>query len=951
MTWTDPGTVQTDTLSVIADADNDTKMQVEESADDDIIRFDIGGTENFRMDDGRLEVLNTGGSVFIGENAGANDDGSDNRNIYIGEGSGENSTTAYYNTAIGFSSMGTITLGNLNTSVGNNALSNITEGSDNVALGVSALNDLTTGDRNVALGRVALQGLETGSGNVAIGYGAGTTSSGSGNVFIGNLAASFETGSNKLYIENTQSSAPLIYGEFDNDIVGINGQLGVGTQSPTDELHVEGSIRMVDGNEAAGYIPVADANGTMVWTDPGTVQTDTLSVIADADNDTKIQVEESADDDRIRFDIGGTEHFRMDNGRLEVLNTGRSVFIGESAGANDDGSFNRNVYVGHQAGENGFSAQYNTAVGHDAMRFITTGGFNTSIGAYALNKITGGENNVAVGVYSLDKLTTGDRNISLGRESLFSVVGGRKNVAIGYQAGRSTNGTGNIFIGDQAAMNLTGSNKLYIENSSSSSPLIYGEFDNDIVGINGKLGVGIQSPADELHVEGSIRMIDGNEAAGYIPVADANGTMVWTAPSAISGINELSDADNDTKMQVEESGDEDIIRFDVDGSQALTISSTANGRSRLFFTNANSGININGGFNLSSGSDNIILGTNAGTTLTTGSNNLFLGTRAGFTTNGSGNVFLGYEAGQLETGSNKLYLDNSSSSTPLIYGEFDNDLVGINGNLGVGTGAPDVTLHVSASSTGETTGIKLTQGVGNSVFYHNADNDLVIRKLSQADQLVLNDGGEVGVGTNAPNSKFHAVDNFTSAGTYVATVENTGNGEYANGLRIKAGQNTQSVNNRFISFVKPNGDEIGAVRQITSSSVDYNTTSDERLKTNITPTTKGLQDLMKIEVKDYVYKEDQDQPQTGFIAQQVYEHYPTAVSPGTDVKTNPWMMDYGKMTPLLVKAVQDLTKVVEEKNAENKALQEQVSELMQRMEQLEQQHKALKVLETTASQK
>jgi hypothetical protein len=64
-------------------------------------------------------------------------------------------------------------------------------------------------------------------------------------------------------------------------------------------------------------------------------------------------------------------------------------------------------------------------------------------------------------------------------------------------------------------------------------------------------------------------------------------------------------------------------------------------------------------------------------------------------------------------------------------------------------------------------------------------------------------------------------------------------------------------------------------------------------------------------------------PPTGF-AQRVYDHYPNAVSPGgDDVKTDPWMMDYGKMTPLLVKAVQDLTKLVEEQQKRIEQLETQ----------------------------
>ena len=49
--------------------------------------------------------------------------------------------------------------------------------------------------------------------------------------------------------------------------------------------------------------------------------------IKDADNDTKIQVEENPDEDKIRFDLGGTEYFLMDEDRLEILNSDDNIFI------------------------------------------------------------------------------------------------------------------------------------------------------------------------------------------------------------------------------------------------------------------------------------------------------------------------------------------------------------------------------------------------------------------------------------------------------------------------------------------------------------------------------------------------------------------------------------------------------------------------------------------------
>lgn len=48
-----------------------------------------------------------------------------------------------------------------------------------------------------------------------------------------------------------------------------------------------------------------------------------------------------------------------------------------------------------------------------------------------------------------------------------------------------------------------GSNKLYIENTNSATALIGGDFSTDEVVINGKLGIGVSSPDEEIHVKGS----------------------------------------------------------------------------------------------------------------------------------------------------------------------------------------------------------------------------------------------------------------------------------------------------------------------------------------------------------------------------------------------------------------------------------------------------------------
>ena len=86
---------------------------------------------------------------------------------------------------------------------------------------------------------------------------------------------------------------------------------------------------------------------------------------------------------------------------------------------------------------------------------------------------------------------------------------------------------------------------------------------------------------------------------------------------------------------------------------------------------------------LSRGSENTYLGNEAGALNTLGNNNTYIGRSAGVASTGSDNIFLGYQAGSGETGSNRLYVENTSANATnaLLYGEFDNDFLRVNGLL------------------------------------------------------------------------------------------------------------------------------------------------------------------------------------------------------------------------------------------------------------------------------
>ena len=150
----------------------------------------------------------------------------------------------------------------------------------------------------------------------------------------------------------------------------------------------------------------------------------------------------------------------------EIDGSGSSDYQIEATGFNSS-----TTWHGDSAGENGI---WNTFIGHVAGE-TTTGGWNTFIGAGAGRSNTSGTSNTFIGEYCGGANTTGGSNTFLGMHTGDNNTIGSGNILVGYYAGAS------------AAVDMD--NTLYIENSTSNTPLIYGEFDNDLVKINGRFEV------------------------------------------------------------------------------------------------------------------------------------------------------------------------------------------------------------------------------------------------------------------------------------------------------------------------------------------------------------------------------------------------------------------------------------------------------------------------------
>lgn len=341
---------------------------------------------------------------------------------------------------------------------------------------------------------------------------------------------------------------------------------------------------------------------------------------------------------------------------------GSSVFFGIGAGANDNQNNNRNVGIGYQALMNNTFAIRNTAYGYQALFNNTGGQYNIANGYQALYNNTTGVGNVAIGGLALFNNTTGNSNIANGIGALLSNTAGNNNIANGDSAlFLNTTGDDNIANGYQALLNnTTGYNNI----ANGFQALL-----NNITGYN-NIAIGYQALSS--NTTGIRNIANGHEALRDNTTGGSNIANGYRA------------------LRINTTGFSNIAL----GTSALA-SNTTGGRniaigSSTLLNNSIGDFNIANGYEAlrdnTLGDSNIGTGVGALRNNTIGSRNVALGSSAlSGNISGSYNIAIGNRAGITETGSNTLYIESSNLNTDansaLIYGEFDSNILRLNGIL------------------------------------------------------------------------------------------------------------------------------------------------------------------------------------------------------------------------------------------------------------------------------
>ena len=242
----------------------------------------------------------------------------------------------------------------------------------------------------------------------------------------------------------------------------------------------------------------------------------------------------------------------------------------------------------------------------------------------------------------------------------------------------------------------------------------------------------------------------------------------------------------------------------------------------------------------------------------------------------------------------------------------------VNNRVGIGTTSPDTSLTVQSggdaqmslkNSSGTTKAFIGTAGAfgsaGTDDLRIRSDSSNIIFGFSGTERMRITSGGSLCIGVDVPaNSEKLRVDSTGSTGTVFLRHGSTDDVAM---MIMRHSRNTGGSAASYINFQDSGGTRRGFI-DATTSGTTYSTSSDYRLKENITAISDGITRLKTLKPSKFNFIGD-SKIVDGFLAHEVTA-VPEAVT-GTkdevDADNNPVYqgIDQSKLVPLLVAALQE----------------------------------------------
>jgi hypothetical protein len=242
-------------------------------------------------------------------------------------------------------------------------------------------------------------------------------------------------------------------------------------------------------------------------------------------------------------------------------------------------------------------------------------------------------------------------------------------------------------------------------------------------------------------------------------------------------------------------------------------------------------------------------------------------------------------------------------------------------SLVIGDGTQTNNLFLYSATTGGTVGYghiafadsnangSSAQYAGLIQYYHG--NNSMAFYTGSTKRMTINSTGQLLVNTTSNNSDSYKMVVDGGGGSKGIDVRGISYSANNGAFRSVPSGNTTYL---FAAMLNSNNSTVGSIL-VSSNATVYNTSSDYRLKENITPLENGLDRLNQLKPVNFNWIEG-GKEEEGFIAHEVEEVFPYAVTGEKDAvkddgTVSPQTMDYGRITPLLVKAIQEQQTIIE----------------------------------------
>ena len=493
----------------------------------------------------------------------------------------------------------------------------------------------------------------------------------------------------------------------------------------------------------------------------------------------------------------------------------------------------------------------NVAIGNQAFENVTDGSDNVLIGEEAGTEITSGTQNTAVGSKAIKTATTAGGNTAVGREAL-TLCNANNNTAIGNEAMiNSTTGISNTALGASAGTGITsGSDNNVFIGASAGNTLTSG--DNNII-------VGRSAQPSAASVSNEITLGDANITSLRIPglqsgastndVLTFNGTDITLAAQLVAP-------------------DPVTSSLDIGSTKTIKLDAPFPNGTRNSFLGENAGASI------TTGDSNIGIGEDALTNNATGNENIAIGRSAlDSPTGSSSNIAIGGNAAASTSGSNNVCIGSGVAANMSGFSE-NNVIIG------------------RAAANGSGSGMAQSVVIGDVACLSNTPSTAVV------------------VGANAMSSTTGA-DN-----TAVGESAGTGIGTGTNNTCL--GHNADPSTNNVSNEITLGNSSVATLRcQVTS----ITSLSDARDKKDVEDVNVGLDFINDLRPVKFVWDTrdgaKKDIKEVGFIAQELDE---VQQKHGIEdhlqlvLKNNPDKLEasQGKLIPILVQAIKDLKKEIDE---------------------------------------